>query len=81
MTRVTFLAGEGKGRDFSLHHHIQTGSGPHPASHPMDTGGSFPGIKQPEHDAGNSSPSNATVMNAWRYISTYPYVFMAWVFN
>jgi hypothetical protein len=24
-------------------HSVQTGSGAHPASHPMDTGGSFPG--------------------------------------
>jgi hypothetical protein len=26
---------------FSLRHHVQTGSGVHPASYPMDTGGSF----------------------------------------
>jgi hypothetical protein len=28
--------------NFSLHHCIQTGSGAHPASYPVGTGGSFP---------------------------------------
>jgi hypothetical protein len=40
--RVRFLAGAG---NFSLHHHIQNGSGAHPASYPKDTRGSFPGGK------------------------------------
>jgi hypothetical protein len=31
--------------NFSLHHRVQNGSGPHPASYPMGTGGSFPGDK------------------------------------
>jgi len=31
--------------NFSLHHRIQTASGAHPASYPMGTRGSFPGIK------------------------------------
>jgi hypothetical protein len=30
---------------FSLLHIVQTGSGAHPASYPMDIGGSFPGGK------------------------------------
>jgi hypothetical protein len=29
----------------SLHHRVQAGSGTHPASYPMGTGGSFPGGK------------------------------------
>jgi hypothetical protein len=29
-------------RDFSLHYSVQTGSGAHPASYTMGTGGSFP---------------------------------------
>jgi len=29
----------------SLHHHAQTGSGNHPASYPVRTGGSSPGRK------------------------------------
>jgi hypothetical protein len=31
--------------NFSLHHHVQKGSGAHPASYPMGTRGSFPGGK------------------------------------
>jgi hypothetical protein len=37
-----FPAGAG---NFSLHHHVQNGSGAHPASYPMDTRSSFPGGK------------------------------------
>jgi hypothetical protein len=36
MAGVRFLAGV---RDFALLHTVQTGSGAHPASHPMDTVG------------------------------------------
>jgi hypothetical protein len=39
MTGVRFPTGE---RDFSLLHSVQTGSGAHPASYPMGTGGYFP---------------------------------------
>jgi hypothetical protein len=35
--RLTARAG-----NFSLHHHVQNGSGTHPASHPMGTRGSSP---------------------------------------
>jgi hypothetical protein len=41
-SRVSFLAGA---RNFSLHHHIQNGSGAHPVSYPMGTRGSFLGDK------------------------------------
>jgi hypothetical protein len=34
-----------KGQEFSLLHVVQTGSGVHPTSYPMGTGGSFPGGK------------------------------------
>jgi hypothetical protein len=40
-SRVRFSAGAGN----SLHHRVQNGSAAHPASYPMDTGGSFPGGK------------------------------------
>jgi hypothetical protein len=36
-----------QGQDFSLLHVVQTGSGAHPASYPMGTGGSFLGIQRP----------------------------------
>jgi hypothetical protein len=42
MNGVRFPAGAG---NFSLRHRVQTGSGAHPASHPMRTGGSFTGGK------------------------------------
>jgi hypothetical protein len=32
--------------DFSSNPCVQTGSGAHPASYPMGTGGSFPGVKR-----------------------------------
>jgi hypothetical protein len=41
-SRVRFPAEAG---NFSLHHHVQNGSGAHPASYPMGTRGSFPGGK------------------------------------
>jgi hypothetical protein len=39
---IPFPAGAG---NFSLHHSVQTGSGAHPASYLMCTGGCFPGSK------------------------------------
>jgi hypothetical protein len=43
---------------------VQTGSGAHPASYPMGTGGSFPGSKAwPGRDADHSPPSSAEVKN------------------
>jgi hypothetical protein len=41
-SKVRFPAGA---VNFSLHHRVQNGSGAHPASYPMVTGGSFPGGK------------------------------------
>jgi hypothetical protein len=41
-SRVRFPEGAG---NFFLHHSVQNGSGAHPASYPMGTGGSFPGDK------------------------------------
>jgi hypothetical protein len=40
---VRFPAGVG---NFSFHHHVQNGSGAHPASYPMGTRGSSPGGKE-----------------------------------
>jgi hypothetical protein len=47
--------------NLSLHHRDQNGSGAHPASYPMGTRGSFPGIKRPEREADRSPPSSAEV--------------------
>jgi hypothetical protein len=52
------------GVDFSSSPCVQTGSGAHLASYPMDTRGSFPGGKvRPGRDADNSPPSSAEAKN------------------
>jgi hypothetical protein len=69
-SRVWFLAGAGK---FSLHHHIQNGSGAHPGSYPMGTSCSFPECK-----ADHSPPSSAEVKECVELTFTSQYAFMAW---
>jgi hypothetical protein len=72
---ILYTSRRGAG-NFSPHHRVQTGSDAHPAFYPMGTGGSFPGGKAawawswPLTLSGNE--------NAWSYISTPQYVFMAW---
>jgi hypothetical protein len=52
----------GGAKDFSSSLFVQTGSGAHPASCPMGTGGPFPGAKaRPGRDADHSPPSSAEV--------------------
>jgi hypothetical protein len=58
VSRVRFPAGAG---NFSLHHPVQNGSGSHPASYPMGTSGSFPGVKRPGREADHSPSSSAEV--------------------
>jgi hypothetical protein len=49
-------------QDFSSSLCVHTGSGAHPASYTMGTGGSFPGGKaRPGRDADHSPPSSAEV--------------------
>jgi hypothetical protein len=58
---VRFPAGA---KDFSCSLCVQTGSGAHPASCTMGTGGPFPGAKaRPGRDAGHSPPSSAEIKN------------------
>jgi hypothetical protein len=68
-SRVRFPVGAG---NFSLHHCVQNGSAAHPASYPMGTRGSFPGVKQQGCEADHSPPSSAEVRNTWSYTSTPP---------
>jgi hypothetical protein len=49
----------GRGRNFSLLHSVQTGSGAHPASSPMDTSG----VKWAVREADHTPPSSAEVNN------------------
>jgi hypothetical protein len=65
------------GQEFSLLHVVQTGSGAHPASYPMGTGGSFPGVKRQGREADHSPSTSAEVKEMWIYTSTPLYVFMA----
>jgi hypothetical protein len=55
------------GREFEFHV-VQTGSGFHPTSYKMGTGG-----KAADH----SPPTSAEVKKIWIYTSTPPYIFMA----
>jgi hypothetical protein len=58
---VRSLVGE---KDFSSILCVQTGSGAHPGSCPMGTGGPFPGGKaRPGREADHSPPSSAEVVN------------------
>jgi hypothetical protein len=51
-------------KDFSSNLCVQTGSGAHPASCTMGTGGLFPGAKaRPGRDTDHSHPSSADVEN------------------
>jgi hypothetical protein len=53
-------------KDFSSSLIVQIGSGAHPASCTMGTGGPFPGAEeQPGRDADHSPPSSAKVENEY----------------
>jgi hypothetical protein len=58
-------------------HIVQTGSGVHPTSYKMGTGGSFPGVKRQVREADHSPPTSVEGKKMWIYTSTPPYVFMA----
>jgi hypothetical protein len=47
----------------------------------MGTRGFFLRIKREGREADHSPLSSAEVKNTWSYISSLPYVFMAWCFN
>jgi hypothetical protein len=64
------------GQEFLLLRVVQTGSGVHPTSYTMGTGGSFPGVKRPGHEAHHSPATTAKVKKMWIYVATSPYAFM-----
>jgi hypothetical protein len=62
--RVIEVRSPAGAKDFSSNFCIQTGSGAHPASCTIGTGGPFPGTKtQPRRNADHSPPSSAEVEN------------------
>jgi hypothetical protein len=69
-SRVRFPAGAG---NFSLHNSVQNGSGAHPASCQIGSGGgdSFPGVNLQGHGVDHSPPSSAEVKNARTYTSLW----------
>jgi hypothetical protein len=50
-----------QGQEFSLIQSVQTGSGAHPASCPMGTGGDHPGVKRQQREGDHSPPSGTKV--------------------
>jgi hypothetical protein len=66
-----------QGKKFSLLHIVQTGSGVHPTSYKMGTGGFSPEVKRQGREADHSPPTSAEVKKMWIYTTTPPYVFMA----
>ncbi|PNF43534.1 hypothetical protein B7P43_G03911, partial [Cryptotermes secundus] len=56
--------------------YVQTGSGVHPASYPMGTDSSFPGVNRPGRETHHSPPASAEVKNIWIYTFTPPYACM-----
>jgi hypothetical protein len=83
MARSYWLDGRGigvwvpVGSGIVILHVVQTGSGVHPTSYPMGTGGSFPEVKRPAREADHSPPTSAEVKKTWFYTSTPLYAFMA----
>jgi hypothetical protein len=72
------VLGRGSEQIFSLHHHIQTGSGDHAASIQSVPVALSLGVKQLGCEADHLSPASAEVKNAWSYNPILPYVFMVW---
>jgi hypothetical protein len=65
-----------QGPDFSLLHRIETGYRAHPASYPMGTWGSFPGVMGPGREAEHSPQSSVEVKNGGA-VHPLTHVFMA----
>jgi hypothetical protein len=54
-----------RGKEFSPLHIAQIGSGIHPTSYQVGTGGSFPGVKRQGREADNSHLTSAEVKKTW----------------
>jgi hypothetical protein len=65
-----WTAGRAGARDFQFLHSVQTGSGAHPTSYSMGTGGSFLGGKAAGREADHSPPSSAQVKMMDLYLNS-----------
>jgi hypothetical protein len=78
MVKLCFYAGTTQGPRYPFYRRLGLdGSGVHPTSYKMGTGGSFPGVKRYGREADHSPPTSAEVKKMWIYTSTPLYVFMA----
>jgi hypothetical protein len=57
------VSSPGRGWEFFLRHRVQTDSGAHPASYPVDIRGSFLGLKRQGHETDHSLPSSGYFKN------------------
>jgi hypothetical protein len=55
---------------------VQTRFGANTGSYSVGAVDSFPGLKQSEHKADKSQPSNVEMNNEWIFTDTPPYVFV-----
>jgi hypothetical protein len=62
----------GRGREFSLRHHVQTDSGERKVSCPIGTAAKGPGT-----ETDHSPTANVEGKNEWSNTSIPPYIFMA----
>jgi hypothetical protein len=69
---------QGKGKNIFLATTSRPALGP---THPpiqWVAGPPSTGVKWPQHEVDNPTPSNAEVKNAWSFTSISPYTFMVW---
>jgi hypothetical protein len=64
-------------RKYSLLYSVQAGSGAHPVSYPIDTGGADSPRVEQGHEADYSSPSNAEIKNGGAIPPFPTHTFMA----
>jgi hypothetical protein len=67
-----------KGWEFTLQHHVQTGSGAHAASYPVGTGALSLGVKQLGHEADHSPIYSAEAKECMELYLHPQYNFMVW---
>jgi hypothetical protein len=72
------ISSRAKDGKFSVCHHVQTGSGSNPASHPVGTGDLSLRVKRLGREADHSPSFSAEVKIVWSCTTAPYYIFMAW---